>query len=78
MIAALREARQPLTVGEIIIEAEQVTRNAADILLSKMAKDGEVVRVKKGRYSLPSQDYGQMGQMDRSNGQPVEIISKTN
>jgi len=53
VIAALREAGQPLTVGAIMIEAELVTRNAADILLSKMAKDGEIVRVKKGTYGLP-------------------------
>jgi SAM-dependent methyltransferase len=31
-------------------------RNAADILLSKIVKDGEIVRVNKGRYAPPSQN----------------------
>jgi hypothetical protein len=55
VIAALTAAGQPLTVREIMIDAEMPNRNAVDILLSKMAKDGEIVRVGRGRYHLSTQ-----------------------
>jgi hypothetical protein len=64
VIGALREAGQALKVAEIMIEAELVSRNAADLLLGKMVKDGEIVRIKTGVYGLPSQI-----RTDRTDGQ---------
>jgi hypothetical protein len=58
VIAALTAAGQPLTVREIMIDAEMQNRNAVDILLSKMAKDGEIVRVGRGRYHLSTKGNG--------------------
>jgi AAA domain/Primase C terminal 2 (PriCT-2)/Bifunctional DNA primase/polymerase, N-terminal len=55
VIAALTGAGQPLSVRDIMIDAEMQNRNAVDILLSKMAKDGEIVRVGRGRYHLSTQ-----------------------
>jgi hypothetical protein len=40
LIGALKLAGRPLRVGEIMIEAEMPNRNAVDVLLSKMVKDG--------------------------------------
>ena len=52
VIAALTEAGGPLLVGEIMAQTG-LKRNAADLLLGRMAKEGEIVRVKRGRYGLP-------------------------
>jgi AAA domain/Primase C terminal 2 (PriCT-2) len=78
VIAALREARHPLSVREIMIEAEMRNRTATDTLLSKMVKAGEIERAAKGRYCLPAEKPGKIGQMERSSGQVAAIIQKTN
>ena len=52
IIFALRAAGKPLSVREIMIDAEMQSRNAMDILLGKMARDGEIRRVERGRYDL--------------------------
>ena len=44
-------------------DADMRNRNATDILLSKMVKDGEIERVTKGRYCLSGENTGQIGQM---------------
>lgn len=56
VIAALKSAGQPLSVREIMADAEMQNRNATDILLGKMARDGEIVRVGRGRYDLSTQE----------------------
>jgi hypothetical protein len=52
VVAALRAPGQPLPVRDIMVDAEMMSRNATDILLSKMVRDGEIERVVKGRYGL--------------------------
>jgi hypothetical protein len=53
VLAALSDAPEGLAVGEIKIAAQLASRNAADVLLHRMAKEGKVERVKRGVYSLP-------------------------
>jgi hypothetical protein len=78
VITALTEAGRPLSVGEIMVETE-LKRNAADLLLGRMAKEGEIVRVKRGRYGLPGQapNSRQIGQKERSGQEAAEIAERT-
>jgi hypothetical protein len=81
VIEVLKEAGGPLPVKDIQSAAELRNRNAADVLLGKMARDGEIVRADKGRYTLSQTDAGQIagqiGQMDRSVNQPTVLKEKT-
>jgi len=77
VILALKTAGQPLTTREIMDEAEMRNRNAADILLGKMVKDGEILRVGRGRYSLSSENTGQNGQKERWGTEAADSIDKT-
>jgi len=56
-------------------ETQLRNRNAADLLLSKMAAAGEITRVKRGVYCLP-QYAGQIGQKGQKDTQPSEITNK--
>jgi hypothetical protein len=56
VLEALRQAGRPFDVKDIQLAAELRTRNAADILLGKMVRDGEIVRAERGRYALPTPD----------------------
>ena len=80
VLEVLKEAAGPLPVKDIQSAAELRTRNAADVLLGKMARDGEIVRVDKGRYTLSQTDAGQIagqiGQMDRSASQATVLKEK--
>jgi hypothetical protein len=78
VIAALTAAGQPLSVRDIMIDAEMKNRNAVDILLGKMAKDGEIVRVARGKYNLSSNGNGQIGQKERFDGKVIDSIGKNN
>jgi hypothetical protein len=60
---------------ELMLEAELRNSNAADILLHKMVKDGQIVRPKIGEYALPGHD-GKTGKKERSDGQPPHTIEK--
>jgi hypothetical protein len=73
VIAALSiaTAAEGLTVPEIVIGAQLRNRNAADLLLSKMAQNGEIRRIKRGVYGLP-QAVGQIGQKEGFCNQPTE------
>ena len=78
-LEALRQAGRPFDVKDIQLAAELRTRNAADILLGKMVRDGEIVRAERGRYALPTTDGQISGQLrggvfskvrkDRTDGQ---------
>jgi hypothetical protein len=48
VIATLTEAGGPLLMGEIMAQTG-LKRNAADLLLGRMAKEREIVRVGRGR-----------------------------
>jgi hypothetical protein len=71
-LAALHEAGEPLSVNEIKEAAQLRNRNAADLLLGKMARDGEIKRVDRGRYAIPP-TTGQIGQTERLNGQAIDV-----
>jgi AAA domain len=74
VIAALQAAGEPLCVSEIMASAQLRNRNAADLLLSKMARDGEVARVHRGSYSIPAETR-QIGQTERFGTQAAEITA---
>jgi hypothetical protein len=53
VLAALADLPDGLTVSEIQAAAQIGSRGAADMLLSRMVRDGEVARIDRGRFSLP-------------------------
>jgi hypothetical protein len=55
---ALRGSVVGLGVKEIMLELGATNRNATDVLLHRMVKDGEVVRTKKGVYCLSESVFG--------------------
>jgi hypothetical protein len=78
VIAALAEAGGPLSVGEIMAEVA-LERNAADLLLGRMARNAEIERVGRGKYALPAQTANerQIGQKERSDQEAVGITGQT-
>jgi hypothetical protein len=76
VISAITAAGQALSVREIMAEAEMPNRNAVDILLGKMVRDGEIVRVGRGRYDLSTKINGQIGQKERLDGKVADSIEK--
>jgi hypothetical protein len=71
VVAGLQEAGEPLSVNEIMAAAQLRSRNAADLLLGKMARDGEIKRIGRGRYSIPP-TTGQIGQTERFVAQSLD------
>jgi AAA domain len=67
----------PLRAKELMLEAEVRNRNAADVLLHRMLKDGEIIRAGRGLYSLPDRDACKIGKKERSEGQATEIKGET-
>ena len=66
-------ANEGLAVAEIVVAAQLRSRNAADNLLFRMTKAGEIERVKRGVYGLPgtvaklaAKDNGKIGKKDRA------------
>ena len=54
-------------------------RNAADLLVGRMARDGEIERIGRGKYALPAQTANerQIGQKERSDQEAIEIAGQT-
>ena len=77
IISVLKAAGQPLSVGEIMADADMQNRNAADILLGKMTRDGEIARVGRGRYDLSSKNNGQIRQKERLDAKHIDIAGKS-
>ena len=75
VIEALREEGGPLRAKDIWLVGELRSRNATDLLLKKMAKDGEVVRTDRGIYALPEAKDGQIGQTDRNGVQAADLTA---
>jgi hypothetical protein len=73
--AALRASGGPLSVQDLVIEAEMRNRNATDILLSRLVKEGAIVRVARGKYALPKIN-GQIGQKERTAPQAAGFVDK--
>jgi hypothetical protein len=79
VLAALEDANEGLAVAEIVVAAQLRSRNAADGLLFKMTKAGEIERVKRGVYGLPgtvaklaAKDTGKIGKKERLGSQATE------
>jgi hypothetical protein len=79
VLAALEDANEGLAVAEIMVAAQLRSRNAADILLSKMTKEGEIEWVRRGVYGLrgtvvklAAKDTGKIGKKERSGSQATE------
>jgi hypothetical protein len=77
VIAALKAVGQAFSVRDVMSDAEMQNRNAADVLLSKMARDGEIVRVGRGRYDLPAKNNGQIGQKERLDAKHIDIVEES-
>jgi hypothetical protein len=75
VLAALADAAEPMPTNEIMAAAGLHGRNAADLLLSKMCRAGEIERVKRGVYRLPT-NIRQSGQKDRTDCQPINAAGK--
>ena len=73
IIAALEASSESLSVSELMFGARN--RNATDILLSKLVKEGEIVRVGRGKYALPKTN-GQIGQKERTAPQATGFVDK--
>jgi hypothetical protein len=81
VIAAIAERGGSASVSEIMPEVE-LNRNALDLLLGRMVRHGEIVRIGRGKYARPGQhaEAGQIGQKERSDseaiasaGQPADL-----
>jgi hypothetical protein len=76
VLVALEGAIEGLPTSEIVSHAHLTSRAAADVLLSDMAKDGQIERVKRGVYALPGtkiakkdkkgDEYGENGANDHT------------
>ena len=76
VLVALEGAIEGLPTSEIVSHAHLTSRAAADVLLSDMAKDGQVERVKRGVYAPPGtkiakkdkkgDEYGENGANDHT------------
>jgi hypothetical protein len=53
ILAALRDATEPMSPRDIMAATELTNRNALDILLHKMTKAGEIEKVGRGSYTVP-------------------------
>jgi hypothetical protein len=53
VLQVLAEAGGPLSRAEIRRAAGLRNENAADLILGKMVRDGEIVRAGRGKYDLP-------------------------
>jgi AAA domain len=53
VLDVLAASSDGLATSEIIAAARLVSRGAADMLLLRMLKDGQIERIKKGTYGLP-------------------------
>jgi hypothetical protein len=74
VLVALEEAGTTgSTISEIQGAIQLGSRNAAYTLLSRMAREGEVVRSDRGRYALPQY----VSKIDRKDGEVCEKPSKT-
>jgi len=62
---------------DIWLAAELRNRNATDLLLGKMAKDGVIVRADRGRYTLSEREPGQIGQKEGLEGQAADLNEET-
>jgi AAA domain/Primase C terminal 2 (PriCT-2) len=80
VIGVLKSAGQPLSVTDIMNDAELPSRSATDTLLFRMVNNGMIERVGKGRYKIPvavndTQETGKFGKKERSNAKSNDEIA---
>jgi hypothetical protein len=68
IISALENAgSEGMHISEIMAATERNNRNAADQLLFKMQRDGQLVRIRRGQYALPDK----IGKKERNETEAV-------
>jgi len=75
IIEALAAFPDGMSVVEIMAAAERTDRNAVDQLLFKMARDGEIERVRRGVYAT-SKDGGKIDKKERKTDQSAGLQSQ--
>lgn len=68
VLEVLGEADEPLRVSEILEATGFSTRGALDVLLSRMTRDGEIERPKRGQYQAAGSTPCKNGKKVRSEG----------
>jgi hypothetical protein len=71
-----RKRDEALSVGYIMDGAGIRSRNAADIMLGRMAAAGEIWRMSRGRYKF-REGGGKIGQMERNDAHPADGQAET-
>jgi Bifunctional DNA primase/polymerase, N-terminal/AAA domain len=70
IVTALKEAKRPMSVSEIMAATERRDRNSTEVLLHKMERAGEVKHVVRGQWEYPdSIDSGKIGKKVRNGNQ---------
>jgi hypothetical protein len=80
VLVALEGATEGLSTSEIVSHANLASRGAADVLLSNMANDGQIERVRRGIYGLPgitAAKITKINKKDKKEGQYGENPGKT-
>jgi AAA domain-containing protein len=75
--AALKDAKRPMSVSEIMAATERRDRNSTEVLLHRMEKNGEVKHVGRGLWADPDPtadplDPSKIGKKVRSANQPFD------
>jgi AAA domain len=68
--------RDGMSVAEIMASTESHNRNATDILLSKMVRTGEIVRVRRGFYVIAKHD-GKIELKERNEDQLTDFTNES-
>jgi hypothetical protein len=72
VLTVLLEAGEPLPISQIVSLAHLANRNAADQLLHRMIRDGDVKRIGRGLYCLPSYEESKKRKKDESEDKPLK------
>lgn len=70
--AALDNAAEPMSPKELLLAAGIKNRNAIDLLLMKMARDGQIEKAGRGKYA----SSGKIGKKDPATEQPPEATNE--
>jgi hypothetical protein len=81
---ALKEAKRPMSVAEVMAATERRDRHSTEVLLHKMERDGEVKHIGRGQWAHPdikghsteSVEIGEIGKKVRGDGRQSPGNSK--
>jgi hypothetical protein len=71
--AALDNAPKPMSPKELMLATGIKSRNAIDLLLMKMVRDGQIEKAGRGKYS----SSGKIGKKDPAVEQPTEVTEES-